>query len=152
MIPEFMQDGNLPIEGHPHPATWHEFKERFCNGEHRSNMARKILELLKRAKHCKFRKVIMFGSFVTRREKPNDFDLIWLTEPDLDRDRLPAPCQELLDSAEAPKRFGCDVFYCSENPEMIKVLVSHEVGFGVDKNTLSPRGLVILDLVDDDLS
>lgn len=93
----------------------------------------------------------MMGSFVTAQEKPKDFDLIWLTSPELNTDTLSKTCKQLLDSSEAPKWFGCDVFSCPENSEMLQVLVSHELGFGIDKNSKKPRGLVIIDLENDDL-
>ena len=147
-----MEDGNLPIDGHPHPATWREFRERFCCGEHRANMTKVLSELLQRGKDCKFKKVIFIGSFVTARENPRDVDLIWLTDSKLNKDALSEGCKILLDSSEAPKRFGCDVFYCPENSEMLRVLVGYESGFGIDKISKKPRGLVIIDLENDDLS
>jgi hypothetical protein len=152
MIPEFLADGNLPMDNHPHFATWKEIEERFCNGDHRSTLGSKLHAVLKRAKECKFRKVIIIGSFVTARVDPKDFDLIWLTDPELDVDRLSQHCKELLNAAESRQRLGGDVFSCPENSEMIKMFVSYELGFAVDKITQKPRGLVILDLVNDELS
>jgi|HubBroStandDraft_2_1064218.scaffolds.fasta_scaffold100377_2 hypothetical protein len=152
MIPDFKEDGNLPTEGHPHAATWQEVKNRFCQGDHRSELAKRLLNLLRRAKDCRFRRVIMMGSFVTAQEKPKDFDLIWLTDPQLELSGLSERCKELVDAARSRERFGCDLLSCPENSEMLALLVGYERGFGVDKNTKKPRGLVILDLVNDELS
>jgi hypothetical protein len=152
MIPDFQEDGNLPVDGHPHPATWQEVKKRFCGGDHRSGLGTTLLELLRRAKNCKFNRVILVGSFVTAQEKPKDFDLVWLTDPELDLSTLSNHCKELVDAAKSRERFGCDLLSCPENSEFLKILVSYERGLGYDKNTKKPRGLVILDLVHDDLS
>ena len=94
----------------------------------------------------------MMGSFVTAQEKPKDFDLIWLTDPQLELSGLSERCKELVDAARSRERFGCDLLSCPENSEMLALLVGYERGFGVDKNTKKPRGLVILDLVNDELS
>jgi hypothetical protein len=94
----------------------------------------------------------MMGSFVSARDDPKDFDLIWLTDPEIAVQGLPEACKELLDSANSRERFGCDLLNCPENSEMLALLVSFERGFGFDKSTQTPRGLVILDLINDELS
>src|SRR5580700_982454 len=126
MIPDFKEDGNLPTEGHPHAATWQEVKNRFCQGDHRSELAKRLLNLLRRAKDCRFRRVIMMGSFVTAQEKPKDFDLIWLTDPQLELSGLSERCKELVDAARSRERFGCDLLSCPENSEMLALLVGYE--------------------------
>jgi hypothetical protein len=152
MLPDFLEDGNLPIDGHPHPCTWREVRERFGNGDHRAELLTKLHRLLKRAKDCRFLKVIIMGSFVTARPNPNDFDLIWLTDEEFEKDRLTSQCRELVESARSRDRFGCDLLNCPENSEFLPILISYEKGLGYDKVTKKPRGLVILDLVTDDLS
>ncbi|MGA8528305.1 MAG: hypothetical protein WB622_01230 [Acidobacteriaceae bacterium] len=88
------------------------------------------------------------GSFVSAIDDPKDFDLIWLTEAGLDRGGLDFECRQLLDSARSRENFGCDVLDCEENSVMLDYLISPETGFGHDKHTGEPRGLVILRMED----
>ena len=144
MLPEFFDGRNLP-EG-LHEAGWGEFEERFgSSSEKRISLCRQLRDLLQRAKDCSFRGVVVFGSFVSAKLEPGDFDLLWLLARDIDRSLLSESCRELLDSSTSRDRFGCDVFDGEDGSEFVtKSFPSPTMGFGWDKETKTPRGLVIL--------
>jgi hypothetical protein len=76
VIPPFSLNGNLPPG--IHEATWQEIQERFgWNAERRSLLEglRKGLLILKEAGS---QAAYINGSFVTTKDKPNDFDVYWL--------------------------------------------------------------------------
>lgn len=75
MIPEFDSNGFLPPG--LHEATWEEFSTRFGFTRHRQKLLkglRKAIESLKKA-GCKV--VYIDGSFVTKKQNPNDYDGCW---------------------------------------------------------------------------
>ena len=147
MLPEFCDGLNLPAGGHR--ATWTEIKERFGVGtERRILLAERLLELLKQASHCGFRKVVFWGSFVTAKEEPGDFDLLWVLEKGLDQKSLSTGCQELLDASRSRERFGCDVLVCEDESTFLDFFISPDTGLGYDPVARKPRGLVILHMED----
>lgn len=145
MLPDFV-GRNMPPGGHR--ATWTEVEERFGrSSEIRIHLCRNLRRMLETAKRCGFNGVVIMGSFVSAILDPKDFDLIWLTSTAIDRERLPFECRQLLDSAHSRENFGCDVLDCEEQSEMLEFLIGPQ-GFGHDKHTGEPRGLVILRMED----
>ena len=75
MILEFNNLGNLPVG--KHDITWDEFCNYFGYTEHR----RKLIDGLKKGllilKNYDCKIVYIDGSFVTDKERPNDFDACW---------------------------------------------------------------------------
>ena len=75
MIPEWSANGDLPPG--VHFATWRELRDRLTFNSRRRRMLagfRKACEELRKA-GCRL--VYLDGSFVTRKERPGDFDACW---------------------------------------------------------------------------
>ena len=79
MIPEFNNLGYLPA-GKPHKATWEEFQLRFGGNEHRGKLLKGLKSALTNLKEAGCARVYIDGSFITNKEKPNDWDGCWEME------------------------------------------------------------------------
>lgn len=75
MIPDFAADGNLPAG--VHSAGWDEFCNRFGTSEHRKRLLEGLASALSALAAAGCRIVYIDGSFVTRKARPNDYDLCW---------------------------------------------------------------------------
>jgi hypothetical protein len=71
-IPEFNDLGYLPPG--VYETSWQEFMERFAVNPHRQRLATGLAAALRKLGAAGCRRVIIGGSFVTTKEKPNDFD------------------------------------------------------------------------------
>jgi hypothetical protein len=71
-IPEFNDLGYLPPG--VYETSWQEFMERFVVNPHRQRLATDLAAALRKLGVAGCRRVIIGGSFVTTKEKPNDFD------------------------------------------------------------------------------
>jgi hypothetical protein len=114
-IPPFLLDHWLP-EGH-HTATWEEIEDVF-GGEPGSSRRGVLSRLLAwrdaaRAKGLSGR-VVLNGSFISGKENPGDFDLLFLydvaSEAIVQQD---ADALALIDPLRCKTAFGGDVFACS---------------------------------------
>ena len=74
-IPAFRADGLLP-EG-IHEATWAEFSERFGWSDERRNMVSGIRAAMLLLADGGCRRLYVDGSFVTEKDRPNDWDGCW---------------------------------------------------------------------------
>ncbi len=77
MIPEFDSRGNLPPG--IHTAAWNEFKEKFGYNGHRKRLMGGMCEALKNLRHTGCSRAYTDGSFVTGKQRPNDYDGCWDT-------------------------------------------------------------------------
>jgi hypothetical protein len=78
MIPSFKDDGQLPPE--IHDASWDEFCERYATTPHRQALVDGLRLLIEHLKIVGCLAVYVDGSFVTAKERPNDYDACWNTE------------------------------------------------------------------------
>ncbi len=144
MIPEFdLATGNLaPGE---HVASWQEIVQRFGTTERR----RQLLSGLKAALHslrlagCK--RVYLNGSFVTAKERPEDFDGCWESEG-VDFDRL----DEVLltfDRGRATQKakYGGELFLADQRADAIGTLFREFFQRDRDGN---PKGIIVIELKD----
>jgi hypothetical protein len=84
-IPEFNDLGYLPPG--VYETNWQEFMERFVINSHRQRLATGLAAALRKLGIAGCRRVIIGGSFVTNKEKPNDFDG-WYDDFHLDPETL----------------------------------------------------------------
>lgn len=106
MIPALTADGVLP-KGE-HPATWEEFRDRFCTSEQRRIIFSRLLPALEHLRDASVTVVWIGGSLVTDRDTPSDFDLCFpVEEPELAK--LDPTLLSLKKSA-IHARFGGDMF------------------------------------------
>ena len=71
-IPEFNDLGYLPPG--VYESSWQEFMEKFVINSYRQRLATGLSAALRKLSAAGCRRVIIGGSFVTTKEKPNDFD------------------------------------------------------------------------------
>jgi hypothetical protein len=109
MIPDFDEYGNLPVG--THSCTFDEFYTRFRVNAHRSSLCEKFEIILRIARNCGFLAVLVGGSFATAKETPRDMDLTWLTEIDVDKERVKPECLALMDDAAAQAESGWSMMY-----------------------------------------
>lgn len=75
MIPEFDENGQLPPG--IHRATWSEFVERYATTNHRRKLLEGMERLIEHLKSIECTALYVNGSFVTSKERPNDYDACW---------------------------------------------------------------------------
>lgn len=85
MIPGFDQNGNLPRG--IHRATLAEIADRFgCGSETRREQMDALRWLVALAMRAGIERLLVDGSFVTRKRKPNDIDCVLLVGREYPRD------------------------------------------------------------------
>ena len=111
MLPEFNQDGNLP-EG-VHRATEAEVLSRFATTSARRKwLGERLCNLLEMARATgKLERVVLWGSFMTSKESPNDLDVLLVMAADFDLEQVPMDRRTLFNYAQAKIRFNADVFW-----------------------------------------
>ncbi len=74
-LPQFRQDGTLPVG--EHLATWPEFANRFGGNNHRTVLLGGLRSALAELERVGCKTAWIDGSFVTSKPEPNDFDMCW---------------------------------------------------------------------------
>jgi hypothetical protein len=110
-IPPFTDSGDLPLG--VHPASLREVLERFAVGS-AQRMAvglrlERICAVVRATGHL--RRFVVFGSFVTAKEEPNDVDVFFIMEDGFDPALLAREAQRLFDHTAAQAQFGASVFW-----------------------------------------
>lgn len=72
MLPEFDNKGNLPVG--IHKTKWPEFIERYSHNHYRKRLIKEMSSAFKNLKKAGCTTVFTDGSFVTDKQKPNDYD------------------------------------------------------------------------------
>ena len=75
MIPPLNDKGQLPPG--IHQATWDEFVERYALTSHRRQLLAGMKRLIRHLRSVNCKSLFVNGSFVTIKEKPNDYDACW---------------------------------------------------------------------------
>ncbi len=123
MLPAFDEHGNLP-EG-MHPAIEEEVFVRFtASSARRRWLGERLRNLITTAKATgRLARLILWGSFVTAKESPNDLDLLLVMTADFDLTKIPEETQALFDHARARLRFHADVFWtkASMDPSVLNM-------------------------------
>ena len=111
MLPEFNQEGNLPVG--LHQATEAEVLSRFASGSARRKwLGERLHDLLEIAKFTgKLERAFLWGNFVTSKESPNDLDVLLVMAADFALEHLREDCRVLFNYAQARIRFNADVFW-----------------------------------------
>ena len=121
MLPALSSDGNLP-EG-IHPATEDEVFARFATSSARRQwLGEQLRSLLALAKSTgQLARVLLWGSFVTSKEVPNDLDVLLVMSTGFAIEALPAPAPIVFDHVQARLRFQADVFWtkASIDPQVL---------------------------------
>ncbi|HUU51278.1 MAG TPA: hypothetical protein VMW81_10035 [Nitrospinota bacterium] len=111
MIPEFQKDGNLP-KG-LYEVTLHEVREVFGTGSAKRKLLignlENIIELAKST--GKLERVIIWGSFISNKEFPQDIDLLLIMRGDFDVDANPPQVKGVFDYVQGRIAFNADIFW-----------------------------------------
>jgi hypothetical protein len=110
-LPPFNQDGDLPAG--VYRATLAEVLERFGQG---SLQRRAVADRLKRLYELtvstgQLVHFVVFGSFVTAKDDPNDVDIVLLMEDTFDLASVTGEAALVFQHLEADAHFGASVFW-----------------------------------------
>ncbi len=140
MIPPFEPNGNLPPG--IYWATWEEVYNRFGTNDHRRKLLAGLKRALKDLKQAKVSTVYLNGSFVTAKDKPNDYDATWEMEG-FDVTRLDPVFYDFDDRCAAQKaKYGGEFFPVRADEPGRNFLTT----FQRERITLRPKGIVAIDL------
>lgn len=111
MLPQFDSNGDLPVG--VHPASSREVGNVFGSGNRERSI---IFQRLERIHQIAVRtghlaRFIVFGSFVTEEERPNDVDVFIVFDDSFDASTVDAEASVLLDHGLADAHFGASVFW-----------------------------------------
>jgi hypothetical protein len=113
MIPPFARFGLLPPG--IHWANWDEFTKHFGWNEHRQSLLSGLGQAIECLASAGCVEVFIDGSFVTRKETPNDYDACW-RQTGIDPERLDPVFLDFSNFWRAQKeRFGGE-FLIAETP------------------------------------
>jgi hypothetical protein len=110
-LPVFNEEGDLPPG--VHPATLPDVLDRFGQGSvQRCAVADRLNRLyqlvISTGQSARF---VVFGSFVTAKEEPNDVDIILLMEDTFDVTSLTGEAALVFQHMEADTHFGASIFW-----------------------------------------
>lgn len=110
MIPEFDENGNLPLG--VHWAEWEEFKERFGYNRGRRLLIEGLEMAMQDLQAAGCRVIYINGSFTTSKSDPGDFDACYDNETvDADYLRVNAPrLSNYYDRAGQKARYRGEIF------------------------------------------
>ncbi|WP_316801426.1 DUF6932 family protein [Pedobacter frigidisoli] len=111
MIPDFTEEGFLPPG--IHLSTIEKFQERFATNMVRKQIFAGLLRLMADLKRVDCKNIFVDGSFVTKKEHPNDIDVCW-DDRGMDYDKVEAGLPILWDLTPPRKKqqtvYRADVF------------------------------------------
>lgn len=144
MIPEFDENGNLPLG--VHWVEWEEFEEKFNYNYTRQRLIDGLKLAMKYLQEAGSRTIYIDGSYITNKEKPGDYDACW-DEEDVDRNylRINAPTLlNLYDKQARKAKFRGDIFRLDE---LVGDLGISSFEFFQCDRYLNKKGIIAIDLV-----
>jgi len=110
-LPELTDSGELPLG--VHPALIEETLVHFGTGHVQRITVGERLERIYRvaASTGHLARFVVYGSFVTNKDRPNDVDIFMVMDDNFDGDRLDGESFLLFDHAAADAHFGASVFW-----------------------------------------
>lgn len=114
-IPDFDADGDLPPGIH-HTSVeelWARFGNRGPQRTLVSECLRKIIDLA--AASGKVERLIIFGSYVTKKLDPGDVDLLLIVSADFEIKDVPQEAQILFDHQRAEREINAHIFWLRNN-------------------------------------
>ncbi len=134
--------GGAPSAG-DYWADWGEIGERFGTNDHRQDLLVGLRAALVALAEAGCRTAYIDGSFVTDKERANDFDACW--DPDgVDLDALDPVLLDLAHPRTAQKaRYGGELFPNVAQAGSVPPFLEF---FQVDRDTGGPKGIVAVDL------
>ncbi len=141
MIPDFNEHGELPIGAHS--CTLEECFERFEFGERRQYLCERLRAILPEARRCGFLKLMIGGSFTTRKDRPGDIDMLWITETDVNKDNVSPNCIKYLE--DTGQIYGWSTLYLPIDDDHQRIQ-SWAQEFGYNSHTARVQGMIVINL------
>ena len=140
-LPGFNVNGDLPPG--VHRATLQDVVERFGSRvEARARCTRNlthIYELVQRTGHLL--RFVVFGSYVTNKEEPNDVDVILVMNDDFHPAEAAVEIRGVFDHAVAQARYGASVFWIQPSI-LIGETLDEFISYWQVKRDETSRGIV----------
>jgi hypothetical protein len=138
-IPPFVSTGRLPPG--EHEATWEEVVDRFGSNRRRRQLLDGLGEALTLLAAAGCSKVWINGSFVTDKEEPGDFDVVW-DPAGVDLDQIDGVLTDFSDGRRAQKqRFGGELL-----PNVVERASGLEFAdFFQNERDSGRKGVVVID-------
>ncbi len=110
-LPHFNSEGDLPPG--VHQATMDEVLARFGTGApQRQAITARLREIYELAGATgKLDRLVLFGSYITVKPKPNDVDIVLVMSDDFDLYACDGYTRSLFDHQRAAKAFGASIFW-----------------------------------------
>ena len=109
-LPEFNERGDL-LEG-IHAATLEVVLARFGGSPRRAVVGRRLERIYTLARSTgHLARFIVFGSFITAKDEPNDVDIFPLMEDSFDVNKVSTEARLVFDHAAAQNLLGASVFW-----------------------------------------
>ncbi len=111
MLPDFNPAGDLPPG--IHQAAWTELVQRFGGqAGQRAACTRRLAHILGLAQRTgALRRIVVFGSYVTTKDEPNDVDVVLVMDDGFRLGECPAESRAVFDHSLAQARYGASVFW-----------------------------------------
>lgn len=140
-LPNLNHEGELP-EG-IHPATIDEVVSQFGRGTEQRVIAtenlKRIYELARRTEYLQH--LLIFGSDITSKPKPNDIDVVLIFDDDFDMAACSEAIKKLLNHQQAATEFGASVFWIRPSLLFLETLDEFIAGWQVKRDG-TRRGIV----------
>jgi hypothetical protein len=140
-LPELNEAGDLPPG--IHRARLDEVTARFGSGSgQRQDVTARLIRIYQLAAGTgKLARAVVFGSYITNKEAPNDVDVILVMADDFDPATCDADTQTLFDHREVADRFGASVFWLCTG-SLIRETMDEFLGHWQIKRDVTLRGIV----------
>ena len=126
MIPPFDDAGDLPPG--LHPATWTEFRARFCRfvqSDRRLQLCQRLGQLVDDARASGIvTRILVGGSMVRVTAEPNDFDCIIVLRAETLYETLRPDQLQIADARIARDRYVGDIFIVREGQSTLSLYIA----------------------------
>lgn len=140
-LPNLNHEGELP-EG-IHPATIDEVVAQFGSGtEQRIIVTERLQRIYQLAKDtgC-LQQLIIFGSYITAKSKPNDIDVVIIFDDDFDMAACSEDVKKLLNHQQAATEFSASVFWIRPSLLFLETVDEFIAGWQVKRDG-TRRGII----------
>jgi predicted nucleotidyltransferase len=140
-LPNLNHEGELP-EG-VHPAAIDEVVAQFGSGTEQRMIAtehlKRIYQLVKETGHLQ--QLLIFGSYITSKPKPNDVDVVIIFDDDFDMAACSEEVKNLLNHQQAATEFGASVFWIRPSLLFLETIDEFIAGWQVKRDG-TRRGII----------
>ena len=114
MFPEFNENGDLPVG--VYKATLQEVLEHFGNGSlQRQVVARRLTKIYKLAESTgKLSRFIIYGSFITAKENPNDIDVFLVMNDNFSKNDYAGDVRRIFEHLQTENKLKASIFWMLE--------------------------------------